>query len=661
MSKVEFIYQNKTTIIHCNSNEKLKDICLKFAAKVNLDNIDFTCFLYDGQTINLQSTLYETITETDKESNTIKILACPMNDGSDKNELIIKSKSIICPECGENIRFTIEDYLINLYECKNGHKINYILIDEFEKEQIIDISKIICGKCKERNKGDTFENKFYICCTCGINICPLCKDKHDKKHNIINYEDKNFICNKHNEAFIMYCYNCKVNICLSCQNMHKNHKTIFFGEINPDIHKIKNELKELRKEIDIFNNKTNDIIKQLKKVMDNLEIYYKLSEDIIENYINKNRNYELLQNLNELSNNNSIRKDLNIINNDKNISNKIKKILEIYNKMINNEINIIYNTNQEKKISIFGSEFVKNNKNNCTIIFEDKEYKLKEEFELNDNYNKETLKIKLRGINNVTNMSSLFSICQSLSYLPDLQKWNTKNITNMSFVFAGCKYLESLPDISIWNTSNVTNMSGMFCGCESLKMLPDISKWDTSNVNFMGGIYLEFDNLKNTQDYDKESLVGGIFSYCSSLENLPDISKWNINNVTNISGLFYQCKSLLSLPDISKWNIDNVKYISAMFGGCKLLKNLPDISNWNTNNVNNMSGLFTNCSSLEYLPDISNWNTINVTNMSYMFENCSELNSLPDISKWNINNLRIKNNMFYGCKNDLNIPSTFTN
>ena len=651
---VEFDYQQNKTVIQCQSNEKMKTICEKFTSKSNID-INSTYFLYDDQTIDLDLTIDEF--QKDKQSNIIKILVESLNDNQKDKKLIIKSNSIICPKCNENIRFTIKDYLINLYDCKNGHAFNYILLDEFEKNQNRDISKINCEKCK-KNLGDIYENKFYICCTCRINLCPLCKSVHNLNHDIINYENKNFYCNIHCEELNMYCYDCKLNLCLSCQDMHKKHKTIFFGDINPEIYKIEIEMKELRKTIDIFNTDTNNIINQMKKVMKNLEIYYKIYEDMINNYINKkrNRNYELLQNLKEFNNNN-IRKELNNINNDKSIGNKVKNIIDIYNKMINNDINIIYNTNNKKKITIFGSQFVKNNKNNCKIIFEDKEYKLQEDFELNDNYNKETLEIKLRGINNITNMSSIFAICQSLSSLPDLQKWNTKNITDMSFIFAGCKNLESLPDISIWNTSNVTNMSGIFCGCESLKILPDISKWDTSNVNCMGSMYLDFENLKETKDYDKENFIGGIFSYCSSLETLPDISKWNINNVTNLSGLFYECKLLLYLPDISKWKIDNAKYISAMFCGCKSLKILPDISKWNTNNVIDMSGLFANCSSLEYLPDISNWNTNNVTNMSFMLENCSELSSLPNISKWNINNVNNKNNMFYGCK--INIPSRF--
>ena len=47
-----------------------------------------------------------------------------------------------------------------------------------------------------------------------MNICPQCKLAHDKSHIIINYDDKYYICDKHNSNYILYCKNCKQNLCL---------------------------------------------------------------------------------------------------------------------------------------------------------------------------------------------------------------------------------------------------------------------------------------------------------------------------------------------------------------------------------------------------------------------------------------------------------------
>ena len=43
----------------------------------------------------------------------------------------------------------------------------------------------------------------------------------------------------------------------------------------------------------------------------------------------------------------------------------------------------------------------------------------------------------------------------------------------MSYMFANCESLSSLPDISKWNTNNVTNMTTMFQECSSLTELPE--------------------------------------------------------------------------------------------------------------------------------------------------------------------------------------------
>ena len=171
---------------------------------------------------------------------------------------IFTPKNIICPKCKENIRIQIEDYKIKLFQCKNNHVINNLLLEQYEYTQNIDISKIICEICKEKNKSTIHDNVFYRCNKCKINICPLCKIKHDKNHNIINYDLKDYYCEEHNELYIEYCIECKENICLSCENNHKNHKTIFYKNIMKDINDLRNDMNEYKKEIDIFNNFITD-------------------------------------------------------------------------------------------------------------------------------------------------------------------------------------------------------------------------------------------------------------------------------------------------------------------------------------------------------------------------------------------------------------------
>ena len=74
----------------------------------------------------------------------------------------IKSKNIICPDCKEDIKFKIEDYVINLYECKNKHDIDNIFFNEFDSTQNINISKIICKKCGNYNKSIVHNDIYFI-------------------------------------------------------------------------------------------------------------------------------------------------------------------------------------------------------------------------------------------------------------------------------------------------------------------------------------------------------------------------------------------------------------------------------------------------------------------------------------------------------------------
>ena len=367
-----------------------------------------------------------------------------------------------------------------------------------------------------------------------------------------------------------------------------------------------------------------------------------------------------------------------------------KKLVEIDE---DNLMTITYKfLKNDKNIKLFGIEFVKNNKNICKIYYEEKEYELQEKFDIkNINLKKlknDTIEIKLLGIKNITNLSSMFSGCTSLLFmdnldkipineinslnnlfyncsslisLPNISKWKIDNINNISSMFNGCFSLKSLPDISEWNTSNIKEINSIFRDCSSLKSLPDISQWKIKEIADMSNLFFNCCSLESLPDISKWNLkhtndISGLFYRCSSLKKLPDISKWDTGNISDMSSLFSGCTSLISLPDISEWNTFNVTNMGEMFNKCKSLISLPDISKWETNNLENISNMFHECISLKYCPESLNWETGNVTNMSYMFYNCSSLTSIPDISNWNIKNVIDMSYMFCGCSSLEIIP-----
>ena len=244
----------------------------------------------------------------------------------------------------------------------------------------------------DNNLNKSYNKKFYRCNKCKMNICPICAIKHNG-HNIINYKEKNYICEIHNELYPSYCDACKKDMCSMCEKSHNNqstnlifrffnsHEIISYGKIITEEEEIKKKIKELEEIINIFNDTIDMIIYKLNKIKENIKIYYKINKDIL-NYV-KNKNYKILQNINEIKNNNIIN-DIKEINNDNKY--RLEKLMNIYNKMyFKNEINITYKINNEEKIKIFGRKFIENNKDKCKIIYDNKEYELVEELEIKNN------------------------------------------------------------------------------------------------------------------------------------------------------------------------------------------------------------------------------------------------------------------------------------
>ena len=640
MVEIEFIHNNEVDIVRGRENEILRDIYEKLDKKSKL-NINSVSFTYNNDKINDKLLINQFINVKDKQKNKMKIIVNSTNQKDIQNK---KRKEIFCPKCGKSINIKIKDYKILLHDCINGHKIDKILFDEFAKTQRFKEPDLICKNCKNKNN---VNNIYYRCYNCQINLCHFCSSIHNQTHKLVNCDKIDYICSNHGDKLCSFCKTCKLNICISCKNKHNFHEIIDFINMTPNNDLIIKNKKELKENIEHFHNNIQEIINILNKIDDNIEQYYQIYKNIINNFENDEINYAILNNLNEMINNKSIIKDMNFINKQNNIKQKFNNIIEMFDKMCkknieeNNQITMIYKVKEnESKIKIFDSTFVKNNKKWCKLFYEDKEYNLSTNFNvkgLNLNIYDSNLELKLKNIKKITNMSHMFSNCSSLISLPDINKWETSKITNMNYLFFGCSSLLSLPDISSWDTSNVIDMQWMFGRCSSLKELPDISKW----------------NIGKVKD------LNWMFCGCSSLEKLPDISKWNTENVTDMHCIFSGCSSLTYLPDISRLNTKNVTDMNSMFFKCSSLSYLPDISKWDTSNVVNMSWMFCDCISLSFIPDITKWNIKKVANMNCMFYGCSTLSLIPDISNWNVSHISDMNWMFTGCPETLNIPNNF--
>ena len=339
---LDFVFNGKEIKMQCKKNEYMKDIFKRFMVKID-KNIKDIYFLYNGERINENLKLEEINSKIDE----LKILAVEFdisyiddsfahdsnsnissNATPNKKESMILSRDIICPECGELCQISFQNYKVQVNNCKEKHVINNISLEDFYESQKINEKIILCNNCKT-NKKDVSNNQFYKCCNCNINLCSICKEKHNKAHLIIDYDLKNYICYKHGERNIFFCTICNKDLCNLCEIAHeKKHKLVY----HKDILSFKdNVLEELGDKINKLKKEINNIIYKFNKIINNIEKFYMLSNNLFKNFNLKNKNYQLLISMNNMKNfSKNILNDIDKILKENKFENKIKYLEETY-------------------------------------------------------------------------------------------------------------------------------------------------------------------------------------------------------------------------------------------------------------------------------------------------------------------------------------------
>ena len=415
--KITLLYNGEEITFQCKSDQ---NIFKEISNKINKD-LENMSFIYNGGIMEEDFNLEEI------KKNEIKIVIIDFDLEREKIKTLKQSREIICPICKELCVINFKNYKISLKNCINKHCFPNLIINEIYDFQKIDEEEILCKKCGN-NKLEAYENKFYICCNCNINLCPLCKNYHDKKHIITKYEDKNKICNKHGERYIFYCKDNNENKCDSCGMKSLNN--IFFYKVFKKLTKL-NNLNELQIKIENLRNELKNISKnnELTLVIDNFEEFYNTGINLI-NYNMKCKNYYSLANIKNIFDcNENIIKDIDKIINEKKEENRLKYIKEIYDKMIiNNIITIKYkieNSNikekEIKQLQLFGKIFVERNKDKFEIIINGKNQELTEYLNLEELEIKDILiEIKLKQIKNTNDISYMFGGCYDLIEIRDI-------------------------------------------------------------------------------------------------------------------------------------------------------------------------------------------------------------------------------------------------
>ena len=136
------------------------------------------------------------------------------------------------------------------------------------------------------------------------------------------------------------------------------------------------------------------------------------------------------------------------------------------------------------------------------------------------------------NLSGTTNLSNMFTDCDSLTTINNIENWYVGDVTNMSYLFYNQSNFNQ--DISNWDVSNVIDMSYMFRNATNFNQ--PIGKWDVGNAQDMSYMF------NNATSF-----------------NQP-LSGWNVSNVTNMSNMFFESDSFNQ--DLGNWSVNNVTDMS---------------------------------------------------------------------------------------------------
>ena len=129
-AKIIFCLNGIKVHIQCTLEDKIKDICKKYATKID-NNINSLLFLYGGNQMNMELKFKEQASSMDINNKEMNVLVY-------KNE---NDDDFICPHCNKKIKLEKIDEIIlinnNIKDTINGIKLNIDNIIKLSKDKNI--------------------------------------------------------------------------------------------------------------------------------------------------------------------------------------------------------------------------------------------------------------------------------------------------------------------------------------------------------------------------------------------------------------------------------------------------------------------------------------------------------------------------------------------
>lgn len=167
----------------------------------------------------------------------------------------------------------------------------------------------------------------------------------------------------------------------------------------------------------------------------------------------------------------------------------------------------------------------------------------------------------------ITNASYLFYNGYRLDYLNEILSV-CENTTEAIKMFAHCSSLRSL-NLSNFDTSKVTNFSSMFERCSSLTTIP---QFDTSSGTDFGNMFESCFSLTTVPQFDtsKGTNFGSMFERCSSLTDFGGLENlgqaYETTQSANYSNYKLNLSTCTALTEQSLMNVINNLYDIAAKG-----------------------------------------------------------------------------------------------
>ena len=128
-AKVVFSSDGVDLTIQCTLEEKMKDICQKYATQINKDINSFD-FLYEGNQLNLELSFKDQANENDRNNKEMKISVY------NKKE----SDGFFCPKCGEKNKLNIkklEEIVLSNDEIKDNIDLIKLKIEDMMNQTLL--------------------------------------------------------------------------------------------------------------------------------------------------------------------------------------------------------------------------------------------------------------------------------------------------------------------------------------------------------------------------------------------------------------------------------------------------------------------------------------------------------------------------------------------